>query len=117
MTAYPTKDHRELGPNPASRQQGIQLKNLLDTPPPPNPRHTCEVVKAVMLEDLIQDAEKLPHLGRDGLTGEAECQRQDLLIELCGGREGTVSECKAGIRVMIPLSGRKTCCYRKLIRK
>lgn len=35
---------------------------------------TCEVVKAVMLEDLIQDAKKLPHLGGDSLTGEAKCQ-------------------------------------------
>lgn len=35
-------------------------------------RHTCEVVEAVVLEDLVQDAEKLPHLGGDGLTGEAE---------------------------------------------
>ena len=55
-------------------------------------RHTCEVVEAVVLEDLVQDAQELPHLGGDGLTGEAERQRQDLLIELCGGQEETVNE-------------------------
>lgn len=52
-------------------------------------RHTCEVVEAVVLEDLVQDAQKLPHLGRDGLTGEAKRQRQDLLVELCRGHERT----------------------------
>lgn len=41
-----------------------------------------------MLEDLIQDAKKLPHLGGNGLTGEAECQWQDLFIELCRGQRG-----------------------------
>lgn len=44
---------------------------------------TCEVVKAVMLQHLVQDAKKLPHLRGDGLTSEAERQRQNLLIELC----------------------------------
>ena len=53
-------------------------------------RHTCEIVKAVVLEDLVQDAQKLPHLRGDGLTGEAERQRQDLLIELCSGEETTL---------------------------
>lgn len=38
-------------------------------------RQTCEVIEAVVLEDLVEDAQKLPHLGGDGLTGEAECQR------------------------------------------
>lgn len=38
-------------------------------------RRTCEVVEAVMLKDLVQDAQQLPHLGGDGLTCEAERQR------------------------------------------
>lgn len=44
-------------------------------------RGTCEVVEAVVLEDFVQDAQQLPHLGGDGLTGEAERQRQDLLVK------------------------------------
>lgn len=55
-------------------------------------RHTCEVVEAVVLEDLVQNAQKLPHLGGDGLTGEAKRQRQDLLVELCRGHERTLTE-------------------------
>lgn len=43
---------------------------------------TCEVIEAVVLKDLVQDAEELPHLRGDGLTGEAKGQRQDLLVKL-----------------------------------
>lgn len=45
-------------------------------------QQTCKIVKAVMLEDLVQDPQELPHLGGDGLTREAKGQRQDLFIEL-----------------------------------
>ena len=45
-------------------------------------RVTGEVVEAVVLEHLEQDAQQLPHLGGDALAGEAEGQRQDLLVEL-----------------------------------
>lgn len=40
-----------------------------------------------MLKDLVQNAQQLPHLGRDGLTGQAKRQGQDLLIKLCSRQE------------------------------
>lgn len=50
-------------------------------------KHTCKIVKAVMLEDLVQDSKELPHLGGDGLTRETKGQRQDLFIELYRGQK------------------------------
>lgn len=44
---------------------------------------TCKIVKTILLEDLINQREELPHLWGHLLTCQTVSQGQDLLIEFC----------------------------------